>query len=341
MPSVRTLADRQKAWEDQQSESQRTVDDRTAELDRRQADLDTLRQELEESKRLQKGLRGADATAEDTAAVQPAVVASLTDSEAISEPSASSSAEPVAPPDKDSPAKSSAVDLAEILRRTGYNIDTEDDATGSGKPQVEEKSANLRGNGGSASITSPALRSQRPAQEPVHEDDSIDDYMSRLLARNRGDSTVPRPAASQACAPVKEPVKAAKQPTSEATIAAPAANSDEPISFGPRAAAPEKNIDLTAMRQLANLSAETAINTHDSKRLSVISRIKLAVSLVAAVAGVVLLGLSFTGGMHLMTMFAAFAAFAVTAYWGGNYISADQAVDWQAHAASGAGRHVG
>ena len=86
------------------------------------------------------------------------------------------------------------------------------------------------------------------------------------------------------------------------------------------ATAPEKGIDLEAMRHLANLSAKSAIHTHDSKRLGGTSRIKLAVSLLAGVAGVALLVLSFAGGMHLMTMISAFAAFAVAALWGGNYI---------------------
>ncbi len=320
---LHTLAECQKEWDDQQSEAQRTFDDRTAELDRRQAELDALSRVLEESKRKQAESCGADATEREMTAVQPAVAETSTESQAALETSESASAiasdEPVAAPDNSTPAKSGAVDLAETLRRTGYNVDMDDHAASSDE-RPEEKSAGPRSDRRSASITSPARRSQQPAQAPAHEDDSIDDYMSRLLARNRGDSTVPRPAASQACAPVKEPVKAVKEPTSKAIVATPAAKPDQPIGFGPRATAAEKNIDLTAMRQLANLSAKTAINTHDSKRLSVVSRIKLAVSLSAGVAGFVLLVLSFTHGVHLLPMFLAFAAFAVTAYWGGNYI---------------------
>ena len=51
------------------------------------------------------------------------------------------------------------------------------------------------------------------------------------------------------------------------------------------------------------------------------SRIKLAVSLSAGIAGIVLMVLSLRHGVHLLPMFLAFAAFAVTAYWGGNYIA--------------------
>jgi hypothetical protein len=142
-----------------------------------------------------------------------------------------------------------------------------------------------------------------------------------LLARNRGDAPPSRPAVATERAPAAVRASVAPKLAPIAAPSAPAATADEPIDFGPRAAAPEKNIDLQAMRHLANLSAKSAIITHDSKRLSGTSRIKLAVTLLACLTGTVLLWLSLVGGVHLATMLLAVASFSVAVYWGSNYIS--------------------
>jgi hypothetical protein len=91
--------------------------------------------------------------------------------------------------------------------------------------------------------------------------------------------------------------------------------------MAPRTVVPQKPIDLKAMRQLANFSASSAINTHDNKRLTNVSRIKLAVTVGAAFIGMFLLGLSVTMNAHAMMFSLALGAFGVAAFFGNNYIA--------------------
>ncbi len=86
--------------------------------------------------------------------------------------------------------------------------------------------------------------------------------------------------------------------------------------MAPRAVAPESQVDLRAMRQLANVSAKNALHKHDSKRLSVSKRAKLLVTSVALVAGVSLLAIHRLPGAHPATIYGAVASFAVAALWG-------------------------
>ena len=90
----------------------------------------------------------------------------------------------------------------------------------------------------------------------------------------------------------------------------------------PRAVAPEKQVDLKAMRQLANQSATCALQKHDSKQLSDVARGKLAVMIVSLVIAGSLLGLSGVPGVSpSLTMCGAAASFAIAALWGANYLS--------------------
>ncbi len=73
------------------------------------------------------------------------------------------------------------------------------------------------------------------------------------------------------------------------------------------------------MRQLANLSAKTAISKHDRKQLSISSRTKLAVTLAAAFAGTISLGLSIAGHARLITGFLSLASFAIAGLCGKDY----------------------
>lgn len=75
------------------------------------------------------------------------------------------------------------------------------------------------------------------------------------------------------------------------------------------------------MRQLANLSANTAISKHENKLLTISTRTKLAVTLAAGFSGTVLLGLTVFGGSRLTTGILAVASFAVAGLWGTNYVA--------------------
>jgi len=103
---------------------------------------------------------------------------------------------------------------------------------------------------------------RRPMQAATASDDeeSIESYMDRLMKRVRGDaggqsgwksSAVLATPASQ---PAPEP--AAAPEAVEAVIEA------QPTEFSPRRTAPELTTDLSAMRDLANSAARTAIDQH-------------------------------------------------------------------------------
>jgi hypothetical protein len=334
-----SLEELQADWECQKCDAQRKLDDRTAELDQRQAELDALKQELEEVRESLAADRAALASRPAEAPLPPEANIpredlSSTDSQLASESTAAppeAAAEPVT-----AQAKNGAVDLADILRRTGYSADLSDDDADTTDRPVERRGNPSAKEVTPTNITSPAPRSEGETRVRAEDDVSIDDYMSRLLARNRTDSPVARPAASTEAAPrpIRKDNDAKPDPLAAPSTAAP--KTSEPLDFGPRATAPERNVDLNAMRQLANFSAKSAINTHDSKRLGVTSKIKLAVSLASAVVGIGLTVLSFSGGVHLVTMLLGFAAFAVAAYCGGNYIALTKQImgkrmHWERH----------
>ena len=112
---------------------------------------------------------------------------------------------------------------------------------------------------------------ETPETAAAGDDDSVEDYMRKLLARMRGVPEeevsmpeTPAPAGTPAAAAspqlnAQSAVEAAS-PVRQAT-AVPSAE-EEPFdmdSFVPRVAAPEQVQNLAAMRELANSSARTAI----------------------------------------------------------------------------------
>jgi hypothetical protein len=98
------------------------------------------------------------------------------------------------------------------------------------------------------------------------EEESIESYMERLLKRVKGDST---PISS--AAPMKfKPATAAPPAAVPATTAPPAEQTAydrqvESEEYSPRRTAPELSTNLTAMRDLANSAARSAIDRHVRK----------------------------------------------------------------------------
>ena len=340
---------RQATLENQQGEAQRQIADRAEELDRLQAELEIRQREVEESRRwLEAQLTAATLENEVTSAGpdgEPSPVQTEADSlrecpvdagdcsaEAapidLQEPSqpspptdaADPAAEPSPPPTKGAP-----VNLVEILRRTGFSVDAGDEEPAATDSVAAKDAAEETPEPASANITAPALRVRKAAS--AEDEVSIDDYMSHLLARNRGDSApvapaAPRPKTTVPSAPVNTPPPAAAKPAPVAVAPAPSPQQPvKPIEMAPRAVAPEKNIDLQAMRQLANFSANTAISKHENKLLTISTRTKLAVTLAAGFSGTVLLGLTISGGSRLLTGVLAMASFAVAGLWGTNYVA--------------------
>ena len=148
-----------------------------------------------------------------------------------------------------------------------------------------------------------------------HCDESIDDYMSRLLEKYRGPSgsasqpmTYQLPAAEKR----KKPAELPTPPTpndNEATPSARVLLKLEP----PRTTAPEKNAGLAAMREIANQTARTAIAVHQVRKG--ISRIwgKLAVAAFGLVCGGILLIRH--NGQESWIFLGGLAALIVAGYW--------------------------
>jgi hypothetical protein len=126
------------------------------------------------------------------------------------------------------------------------------------------------------------------------DDESIEDYMARLLQRVSGDDDSP---AVSAPSTGIESVPSSAAPTSAVENAIPEPIQAEPgpqQEYVPRAQAPEQAGKLEAMREVANMSARSAINTHTRMRGGKASHLRLDVALIAMVVGGVLQWMSST-----------------------------------------------
>jgi len=316
----RAMEDEGGAWETQKASVQQMLDDRVAGLDALRVDLESQRVMLEkERQQWESHLRDATATQlTETEYLAARQVISETETKPVVEAEmVEISAPSTAPP----------VDLAAILRRTGFKIDQVD---------AEEQSDNnfyLKNespNSGlakelSIDISTPVPRPYKPVGQDGEEEVSINEYMSHLLARSRGDSTQSsEPPAGVFQSPVTVSPAAAPQSSSIPVVPEPQPEHPEPgelLEMAPRAVAAEKLVDLQAMRQLANLSAKNALHKHENKRLSGNTRAKLLVTSVSVVAGVSLLAIYLLPGAPQIAIYGAVASLAVAALWGVHYTS--------------------
>lgn len=151
---------------------------------------------------------------------------------------------------------------------------------------------------------------------PVHpvEEESIDDYMTRLMERVRavqGEGSDVRHA-------LPPPPTTAERSFSPPTVASQTAQR-ETEDLAPRAVAPEKRGDITALRDLANLTAHAALNTHAQTQLRHVTWSKLSVGVLAFLSGIGLLVYWRFFGAHVIVYFAALAAFLAAILWSVQY----------------------
>ncbi|MCC6509385.1 MAG: hypothetical protein IT423_09775, partial [Pirellulaceae bacterium] len=156
-------------------------------------------------------------------------------------------------------------------------------------------------------------------------DESVEDYMRRLLARMRGVSesevSLPasdkNPAAAQVTAKDPSNVQSA-DPSVDGTTGDGMTEAwtepFDPEKYVPRGSAPEKNRDLNALRELANNSARSAIQVSARRRQGSAILIKSAVALVGVVAGIALV--SINGARINIAFIATVASFLVALIWG-------------------------
>jgi hypothetical protein len=200
-------------------------------------------------------------------------------------------------------------------------------------PEEEQSQAGGVGSGQAMEKPAGAVPSAEPSPTAAphvaggsDEEESVDDYMTRLLARHRGgggaEASAPqrplaRPAPAQAA--TSSVARNAVQTSAAASAAAPT-EKQEPLELSPRTVAPEKHSDFSAMRELANFSARGALRRHERRRLSTVTNAKLLVMVVALTVGGSLVWLRRMPTTNGTAYYSAAAAFLVALLWGAQYL---------------------
>ena len=183
------------------------------------------------------------------------------------------------------PTQQSPVDLNDVFRRIGAKLDLpEAEPTPEPPPTRTVPPARAAGN---------APRQTAASAKEESDEESIDDYMSRLMQRVRSTTTEPESPSRATQRP--EPIRpsretssgaAAVEPSKPVSSTMPQPNANEPEQVQPRKRTPVKPIDLSAFRELANLSARSAIDQHSRRTLIHAMYSKLTVTVVAFVASI-------------------------------------------------------
>lgn len=168
-----------------------------------------------------------------------------------------------------------AESAADVLRRLGLSGGLEEESA--------ETAASAR------QPTPPPAPAPQPAPAPHREgDESLDDYMQQLFKRlgvNQSQNAQP-----VAEAPAKRPMMSMPAPaprveeptTNEKSAEAPPALPPlQPEEFKARSVAAERKSDFTALRELANMQAKTAITKHQITKQSSRSKGKLVVAILS------------------------------------------------------------
>ncbi len=205
---------------------------------------------------------------------------------------------------------------AEILARMGHAVDA-DAAIGVGATPSDDSQASQQVDQESPAWNPAGSEPTGDSSSAEDADDaSIEEYMSHLLKRVRGDDDgyVPVPREET---PVEQPSLAADQNPLVANGFGDAEIEDDklrPDQFVPRRSAPEETSNLAAMRELANNSARSAISVSDKKRGRVVAKDRLAIAFAAALIGIVMLALS--ESFYTLTTPAALGLLAFSVVWG-------------------------
>lgn len=177
-----------------------------------------------------------------------------------------------------------------------------------------------------ASDPSPAMKPPAPVQPPAparveepsnahdgtHSDEeSVEQYMARLLERMRGPSTKPATEDESAEMEPSTPVEPVALAEESQPAHAPITDIEELRS---KVAAPERTSDIAAMRALANQSARHAIGVHTASKLRRSARTRTVIALLGAAVGIYLL-LDAPGWKSLQFASGCLAA-VIALYWG-------------------------
>ena len=282
--------------EQQLERRQQEFDADRSDLDRREADL----------REREAALQQREASALDGLAETPSQA-----DRALLLPSREEPREPEESPREPARNGGSALSTHDVFRRLGIAIPTDED----------EQPA------------PPARHVERPSPEPAraahanHErhdgdEESIDDYMARLLNRAKEVSGPAQKAhqSSPAAPAVAAVAESTLDQTPEPEAPAVQGRGRARVKLQPRAVAPEKSVDLEALRDLANLSAKHAIGRHAKNRLRSASTTRLALAVAALVLGLVMAWLTMHFEAGTTALYAAGASFLAAMVFGVQYV---------------------
>jgi hypothetical protein len=159
--------------------------------------------------------------------------------------------------------ESAPVDASEILGRLGVAALVPDEESAAPSPEVR-------------SVAEPL---DKPGPVKEEDDESIHDYMARLMQRVRS-------VAQEPVAP--GPRRDSRQPAASEPEALP--RQEGPADLSPRRSAPENAERLSAMREVASASAHSAIDLHARTKHRESVREKLLFTMTALICGVSLIG---------------------------------------------------
>lgn len=170
------------------------------------------------------------------------------------------------------------------------------------------------------------------------EEESIEQYMAGLLARvNRGGDATSAPSPVARRPAVATPSSESQPSVScdrEECLSESSSQHDSPVASqprpvigesarfrenGPRARAPERAEDLVSLRELANLSAQSALDTHARSRLMRSVNAKLAVVAVALATAGVLFWRWATNPSSVADYYMGLAVILIAVFWGVQY----------------------
>ena len=202
------------------------------------------------------------------------------------------------------------VDLADVLRRMGISVEKGEDRT-EPKGPIRRDSRPL--DAGPQPSPAPAAISAEDAEE----EESMEYCVARFMQNIRS-----REGATAAAAPAPRAKTEPTKPTGPEAHGTPAplppqaARAGETASPLPRAAAPETRADVLALRELAKLSAQSAISHHARGILVRRTLGKLTVSIVGLLSGGGLWWMWWMFGIQELPFYAALVAFFAGIYWG-------------------------
>ena len=262
--------------------------------------------------------------AELTAAIQTESPAPAADEEQAAEPEAveaASRAEEIDPATSATPAWPDASEPEEISFAAPVNTapaSTADLFARMGfRPQEDQPSTPVWQAVEARPEVRPAER-RAAIEEPAHaerDDDSIENYMARLMDRVRtagGGSSEAHPASQ------RRDLEDSRNVPPRPEVPPPAAESPEPPQPRVRVAPPESAANLSAMRELANMNARQALDSHQKRRMSSLMYGKLLLAVVSMVVSFTMIAMAVAG--RPLYFFGAMLAATMTGVWSWQYL---------------------